>query len=398
MGPKQTSYTQNFNDFPLKDTVTWKSGSYYLPGWVVFRTKSDSTLVPNAGNSNTGALYNYGSVGSTDRALGSISSTKGGQFTYNLLLQNSTGSTIKGIDLSYVGEQWRISNSTAGQHVISFWYAISSDANAFNTSPSSDKGWTEVPELTFYGPKFYTKGGALDGNAPDNRALQQALLQLEVPNGYYLMLRWKDADELEADHGLAIDDVNLQWHIQAVEMPAPLPVELAFFRAAVSGDQVKLKWQTASEEQNSYFEVQRSQNGSAFESIGRVAGHGTTVLTNDYSYIDERPLDGASYYRLKQVDEDDSHTFSAVVAVRYKAVQEMKVFPTIATDEVHVAASVGLQQALVLDMTGKVLLQQELSQNLPLHTLDIRRLNSGNYILVLIDAFGRRYTRKFIKQ
>ncbi|WP_157593693.1 T9SS C-terminal target domain-containing protein [Pontibacter actiniarum] len=398
MEPRQNLYSQNFEALPAAGTSFWKSGSYYLPGWAVFRTKADSTFTANTGQANTGGLYSYGATNSPDRALGSIASSPAGQFTYNLLLQNNTGSTIKSVEVGYTGEQWRISNITAGQHVLSFWYAVSSDVSGFNTSPSSDKGWTEVPELKFYGPKYQLSGGPINGNAAENRRMLEAFLQVEVPAGHFLMLRWKDADEVEADHGLAVDDVTVLWHEESVESPVPLPVELASFKARAKGNQVELQWLTASEDRNSHFIVERSPDGKSFEGVGQLTGQGTTMQVTSYTFLDEVPLPGTSYYRLKQVDEDESYTYSAVVSVLRAVAQGLKVFPTITAGDLVVSADARLRQALVIDVMGKQLYAQQLQSNLPQHSLNVSSLSSGTYVLVLLDEQGKRYTSRFRKR
>lgn len=398
MGPRQNSYSQNFDQLPATGTATWRNGNYFLPGLTVFRSKNDTIITANTGQGNTGGLYSYGPSNSTDRALGSLSSTAAGQFTYNLLLQNNTGNAIKSVEVKYTGEQWRISNKTAPQHTLSFWYAISSTPQGFNTSPTSDKGWTEVQELKFYGPKFYLAGGPLDGNAAENKALLQHMLQIEVPDGHYLMLRWKDADDIEADHGLAVDDVTVTWHTQTVDIPAPLPVELAYFKANAIGTQVELQWQTASEDQNSHFMVERSSDGKLFEGIGMVAGNGTTSLTTNYSFYDQVPLVGTSYYRLKQVDEDESFTYSKVVTVTRKVSQQVHVFPTIATQELQVSTGINLQQAIVIDPMGRKVLDVNLPNTGSNYSVKVNTLESGTYVLVLLDETGKRHVSRFVKR
>jgi|GEM_PF-1569385 len=92
-----------------------------------------------------------------------------------------------------------------------------------------------------------------------------------------------------------------------------LPVQLLEFSAIADNDQVIINWRTATESNNDYFTIERSGDGREFEPIGEVTGNGTTNNVSVYEYVDERPLYGTSYYRLKQTDFDDaSETFRAV--------------------------------------------------------------------------------------
>ena len=95
----------------------------------------------------------------------------------------------------------------------------------------------------------------------------------------------------------------------------PLPVELISFDGTVTDNGVELAWSTASEQNNSHFEVERSAEGSAFEQVGKVDGHGNSNTRISYSYTDGAPLPGQSYYRLKQVDENGQYEYSKVIAV-----------------------------------------------------------------------------------
>ncbi|WP_242920500.1 T9SS type A sorting domain-containing protein [Pontibacter liquoris] len=401
MGRDLLEYHQNFDELPRTDTAIWASGTAYLPGWYVQRSIAGTALIANPGTSNSGGLYSYGATNGADRALGSISSLKLGEFAWGLLLQNNTGDTIRSLDVSFYGEQWRISNKTAGQHQIAFFYAVSNDYTSFNLAPGADKKWTPYPELDFKGPKFYMAGGALNGNAPANRRLMAASIPVTIPAGAYVMLRWKDADELEADHGLAIDDFTLRWTISEDQPITVLPVELVRFTAHARGNRVEVAWQTASEEANDHFTVQRSADGKTFSEVGKVYGHGTTSQVSHYTFTDEQPLSGTSFYRLKQVDEDGSATYSGIVSVSSAAATSIaSVYPTITSQFLSVewSGQQPLQQALILDMRGKQVWQQKISGADGLQELDVSSLRSGTYVLVLLDGTGQRSTSRFLKK
>jgi hypothetical protein len=104
--------------------------------------------------------------------------------------------------------------------------------------------------------------------------------------------------------------------LSSTNLANPLPVELTSFTASMTEfNTALLKWRTESETQNDRFEIERSQDGAEFEYMGRVKGTGTTTKVNNYSLIDENPLPGVSYYRLKQVDQDGSFAYSEIRSV-----------------------------------------------------------------------------------
>ncbi|MFY0671943.1 MAG: choice-of-anchor J domain-containing protein [Bacteroidia bacterium] len=96
-----------------------------------------------------------------------------------------------------------------------------------------------------------------------------------------------------------------------------LPVELQHFTASWIDSKVSLiKWQTASEQNNSHFEIERSFNGVDFINVGRIEGKGTTYDLSNYQFSDDLNSSseflGVVYYRLKQVDYDGKFEFSQV--------------------------------------------------------------------------------------
>lgn len=98
-----------------------------------------------------------------------------------------------------------------------------------------------------------------------------------------------------------------------------LPVSLVQFTAAYTGSSVRLQWITASEENSDYFDIERSADGTRFETIGNKPAAGTTTSRQYYNYEDASPLTGYSYYRLKQVDLDGRFTYSTIVRVTAQA-------------------------------------------------------------------------------
>lgn len=94
-----------------------------------------------------------------------------------------------------------------------------------------------------------------------------------------------------------------------------LPVELVSFTASVSNNAVRLNWATATEKNNSGFEIERKSAGGNYEKIAFVTGSGTTTESRVYSYVDSDVHTGKYTYRLKQVDFDGSFAYSNEVEV-----------------------------------------------------------------------------------
>lgn len=98
---------------------------------------------------------------------------------------------------------------------------------------------------------------------------------------------------------------------------ANLPIELGYFAAKLKEDQVYVDWTTISQRDNDYFDVERSEDGTSFESIGQIKGAGTSTQTLHYDFLDPSPLQGLSYYRLRQTDFNGATETFNLVAIQY---------------------------------------------------------------------------------
>jgi hypothetical protein len=108
----------------------------------------------------------------------------------------------------------------------------------------------------------------------------------------------------------------------------PLPTELVRFTVMHCGDNNCLQWQTASENNNDRFEIQRSANALDFLTIGTVMGNGNSTVLQNYSFADNVVLNGKNYYRLKQVDRDGHFHYSAIVVIENRiAGNEISIVP-----------------------------------------------------------------------
>ena len=88
-----------------------------------------------------------------------------------------------------------------------------------------------------------------------------------------------------------------------------LPVEMSSFISTVSRRDVTLNWTTASENNNSHFEIERSAANSEWTNIGSVRGNGTTLSAMNYTYTDRSLNTGIYNYRLKQIDLNGSFEY-----------------------------------------------------------------------------------------
>jgi hypothetical protein len=198
------TYTQDFNTL---DTIQTPPGSGNLPqGWVIIETgtsaNANGLYRGGTGSSNAGDTYSFGSIGSTERALGSLRS---GTLTpiYGVSFGNNTGGSITSMDVQFRGEQWRRGNTIAN-HPDSTLFQYSTNASALNDTLAT---WTTVNSLMINSPVMTTTAGALDGNA--NFVNYSSNITLNLAQGGVLWIRYLDFNVVGTDDGLAVDDLNI---------------------------------------------------------------------------------------------------------------------------------------------------------------------------------------------
>lgn len=121
------------------------------------------------------------------------------------------------------------------------------------------------------------------------------------------------------------------------ESGTPLPIELLSFTASMEANTIRLYWSTATEVNNDYFIIEKSNDdGENFAAIVKINGAGTTSSLSEYSYTDHFLLTGQTmYYRLKQVDFDGTSTTSKIIFLSPN-LGEVKFYPNPFTDELNI--------------------------------------------------------------
>jgi hypothetical protein len=145
----------------------------------------------------------------------------------------------------------------------------------------------------------------------------------------------------------------------------PLPVELISFDVTKIGERKAslLTWKTASEINNSHFEIERSQDLVNWTYLGEVVGKGNTGLTTNYHFVDETPETGVNYYRLKQVDFDGNFEYTEVRVLVFNSTKEIQVYPNPATSIINIDLPVEDATATIelIDYSGAVVVRKELN-------------------------------------
>lgn len=168
-----------------------------------------------------------------------------------------------------------------------------------------------------------------------------------------------------------------------------LPIKLISFNATRQNNQAQLTFSTATEENNNFFSIERSGNGTDFRTIGKVNGAGTTTSIQNYTFTDETPLSGINYYRLKQVDFDGQFSYSPVVNVVFDNKSGIRLAPTPVQDQLRVELEEMFQddaQWQLYDFAGRLVQTGVLSAENMVFNVEVGSLTPGNYVIRVVSG------------
>lgn len=195
-----------------------------------------------------------------------------------------------------------------------------------------------------------------------------------------------------ASYTVTVNNTNLYGPWTLVNYSSPLPVTMVDFDAFRVENHVRVEWETASELNNSFFDVERSRDGRYFERVGAVAGAGTSSVAHQYHLLDFNPLPGLSYYRLKQVDFDGTSTYSELAAVRFITSGQGFVYPQPASGSLFWEGPLEDNIPLnfsVFNSSGALVLSQHNGEfSAGRYKIDISGLPAALYFLVITEADG----------
>ncbi len=154
--------------------------------------------------------------------------------------------------------------------------------------------------------------------------------------------------------------------VTEISINEALPVKLKSFNAySLSLTEVQLKWETETEVNLDYFEVERAGSDGRFVGLTNIEGTGTANSGSTYEYFDRFPINGTAYYRLKILDADETITYSPVrTVIMDRTIDEITIYPNPTTprSDVNLAflsrSNAGVNLTL-FDISGKLISQKQ---------------------------------------
>jgi hypothetical protein len=180
-----------------------------------------------------------------------------------------------------------------------------------------------------------------------------------------------------------------------------LPISLINFSATPEkNDKVQLNWTTATEENTSYFNIERSADAVNFSDIGKIAAKGNSVTLQNYQYIDllnpENNNTGTTYYRLKEMDVNGNSTYSQINAVNFSgSLASLTFYPNPATTDLTLSQPAEGTLA-IYNTIGQQVIKLNIDQSN--QSISLKDLQVGLYLLQFTRLTGETQTFRFVKQ
>ncbi len=194
---------------------------------------------------------------------------------------------------------------------------------------------------------------------------------------------------------IAINDFDNNNQKDFRDVGIVLPVSLISFTAEKVNDYVELNWTTASEINNDYFSVERSDDNKNYQEIDLVSGAGNSNVILDYSSIDFNVLQGVSYYRLKQVDYDGTTAYSNVVSVRNVDGENIILYPNPNNGQFVIEVKETVEVS-IYNVTGQIVYNNTFEDNSN-NRIDLSNQKQGVYIVTYYYSDEVKTSKLIIK-
>lgn len=257
------------------------------------------------------------------------------------------------------------------QYVGVRYYFTDAETNRLITATGC-AGCTTIKDAYEAGVTKYS-GSAIDENgtlADDSLGFFQFISPLNVDvipydNGYFAEYGVNSFSEFWINNG-------------GVNGISPLPVILGSFDAVKEGDHTRLTWSTTQEINSDKFIIERSANGIDFTDIGSVPAKVNSSITSNYQFIDDHPLSGVNYYRLRIVQLNTGSQHSIIRKVVFGRNDDIVIYPNpVSAGIVYIQTANDCNKIELYDITGKLL--EVFPATGPVNHFTIGKLPAGIY-------------------
>ena len=178
----------------------------------------------------------------------------------------------------------------------------------------------------------------------------------------------------------AVGSTNWIAQVATFKPLVTLPITLVSFDASsLSNRRVELDWAVSAESNSDHFDVERSRDGRDWIGIGQVGAAGNSDAMQQYSFVDDAPYAGVTWYRLKLVDRDANAYLSKTLTVHIDQPLTLHIYPNPAASYLVVE---GASQAIsIFSTAGQRMMVRMVPDGETKTTLDLTSLPRGAYFV-----------------
>ncbi|WP_066757828.1 T9SS type A sorting domain-containing protein [Crocinitomix algicola] len=369
----------------------------YLSSQIISQFTWESDPVTNADIGPNGTSVSPSAISDINGAGGTNGLNPGlPKRDIELFIPGSPTFDVEGIDISFdfqrdesVAQFFERSPSLSinGSANLSVTYRVDDGAGGY-TTVSSGSVYSIPNDNTFRTYRFYYLPDTGEGVIMVNGV---EVWSNDGPDGRNLY--WTGAGDVQVGNdmdGSGSNRTTLDNLTVARVIGSPLPIELIAFNAILSETAtpiVTCSWITLSETENDYFILERSIDGKHWNQLAKIDGAGNSNEKIEYSYIDEKPMKGVSYYRLSQVDFDGSLNVKDIRSVNNDQ-SSFKLYPNPSYDfvQIELKENKGSTIVQIFNPLGQIVYQEEVSPTMTnLLTVNLSSFKAGVYS-VLVDG------------
>jgi hypothetical protein len=178
-----------------------------------------------------------------------------------------------------------------------------------------------------------------------------------------------------------------------------LPVKFIGFSVSLQDHNAVIQWATAEEINSSYFELQRSNNGSDWSTIANITAAGNTTLTHSYSYTDKNISGNRVYYRIKQVDIDGKFIVTPVRKLKNENGNAVVSIAGASSNSIYVQFSEQIKSTVTVrltSMSGQIVSQEILNEPIGQVLVPVQNRTKGIYIVSVTDGQNIKFSKQLL--
>jgi hypothetical protein len=354
-GALPATYTQ---DFGTADVLTWTNNST-ITGWYIGSANWNGHYnIPGVSlgspGLNAGGYAQYECTNDNNQKIGSRASGGVPTCDYGVVIRNTTGQSITTVEITYTAFQMSVAQNGNVANTLAASYQVTS---ALSVTPLTTGSFTNVTALDFVAPINSSTAGSNTSSALACliSEVKSLCIDLAAPiaNNNYFILRWRDINDANNDHNIAIDDLTIGFYNQTCAALA-LPIDDIILTEKIKSSTYDLEWSSETKEDYKTFKLESSKDGVNY----------ITINEGDNSFINTTVDYDNTYFRVSGLKYNEEEKYSNVVYIDKSKTRDIK--PIFKKNDALMSLSLSNDEAIVdlkiYDLNGMLLFTNDKSQ------------------------------------